>query len=153
VRVAEHVTRYVRRGVGRPVVVLRTGEEDNSELWPELVDTLAARCRVILPEAPGANAGFVSWMRGFLEGVGLLPVTLIAAGPFCVPALEFALLDQERLVGLVLVPHGRAEETGLSGALGTAAQTRALPVLVVRRECPAAAALALVERLLAGGAP
>jgi hypothetical protein len=151
VRVAEQVTRYVRRGVGHPVVVLRAGAGD-AELWPALVETMiAAHCRVILPEVPDAAAGFASWIRGFLDGVGLPPITLIAVGHFCVPALELALLDAERLARLVLVPCGRAEETGLAGALSTTARAGSpLPILVVRRECPATEALALVERFVAG---
>lgn len=146
---AGRVTRYVRRGVGPPVVLLRREDGPHGELWPALVETIAERCRVIIPEVPDADAEFGSWMRGFLDGVGLPPVTLIAAGTLCVPALEFALLDADRLSGLLLVPAGRAEETGLTGALGTTERTGALPVLVVRRECPAVEALALIDRFVA----
>ena len=154
---ADHVTRYVRRGVGPPVVVLRAGDGD-ADLWPELLETIAARCRLIVPEVPGAGAGvvcpdFASWIRGFLDGVGLPPVALVAAGAFCVPALELALLDPDRLAGLVLVPCGGAEETGLTGALGTTPQSTPLSVLLVRRECPAPEALRLVGRFVAGDAP
>jgi hypothetical protein len=147
--VAERVTRYVRRGAGHPVLVLRD-EADDSPLWPALVDTLAQRYRVILPESPDGDAGWMAWIRGFIDGVGCLPVTLIAAGEFCPPALELALLDPDRLARLVLVPCGGAEETGLTGALATQPRSRALPVLVVRRESPAADAVALVERFVAG---
>ena len=149
VRVAERVTRYVRRGAGHPVLLLRA-QGDDCPLWPALVDALAARCRVILPEAPEADVGFASWIRGFVDGVGCLPVTLIAAGEFSLPALELALLDVDRLARLVLMPCGDAEEAGLTGVLATRPRPRALPVLVVRRECPAAHAVALVERFVAG---
>lgn len=149
VRVDGHVTRYVRRGAGQPVVVLR-GSDDDAGLWPGLVETIAARCRVILPEAPGAGIEFVSWMRGFLDGIGLPPATLVAVGDYCVPALELALLDTERLTRIVLVPFGAAGETGLNGALRVTAQTAGLPALVVQRECPPAEAQRLVERFILG---
>ena len=149
VRVAERVTRYVRRGAGHPVLLLRE-QRDESPLWPALVDALAAHHRVILPETPEGGAGWSAWVRGFIDGVGCLPVTLIAAGEFCLPALELALLDTDRLARLVLVPCGGADETGLTGALATRPRARALPVLVVRRESPAGEAVAMVEEFIAG---
>ena len=150
VRVADRVTRYVRRGSGHPVLLLRE-EIDASPLWPALLDALAAHYRVIVPEAPDGDAGWMSWIRGFIDGVGCLPVTLIAAGQFCLPALELALLDTGRLARLVLVPCGGAEETGLTGAIAIQPRARALPMLVVRRESPVSEALALVEGFIAGG--
>jgi pimeloyl-ACP methyl ester carboxylesterase len=150
--VGGHVTRYARRGTGHPVVVLR-GAADDASLWPSLVGQLASRWRVIIPQPPEGDAGLVSWVGGFLDGVGLSPVTVIAAGRFCAPALEFALLDGDRLAGLVLVPGGPAEHTGLTGSLGTTARSGLSPVLVVRRECPSGNARALVERFVATTLP
>ncbi|HEX6535839.1 MAG TPA: hypothetical protein VF041_14670 [Gemmatimonadaceae bacterium] len=148
VRVGDCTTRYLRRGVGRPVVVLRATDCDG-ELWPPLLDAIAAHHRLILPEAPCADAAFASWFRGFADGIGLPPATMIAADAYCVPALELALLEPERLDRLVLVPRGRAEESGVAGSLSTAARQQALPILVVRRGHPASDALATVERFIA----
>jgi hypothetical protein len=150
--VGGYVTRYLRRGVGRPVVVLATSG-DSDALWPELLDAIAARHRLILPEVPACEAGFSSWLRGFLEGVGLSVVTLIATGQCCLPAVELALLDTERLERLVLVPDGCAEVTGLMGILGTAQRPSALPVLVLRRAARPEDALELVETFLLGAPP
>ena len=149
---AERVTRYLRRGAGHPVLLLRE-QGDESPLWPALVDALAAHHRVIVPETPDGDVGWGAWIRGFIDGVGCLPVTLIAGGEFCLPALELALLDTGRLARLVLVPCGGAEETGLTGALATQPRARALPVLVVRRESPVAEALALIEGFIAAKTP
>jgi pimeloyl-ACP methyl ester carboxylesterase len=149
VRVNGHVTRYVRRGAGQPVVVLR-GSDDDAGLWPGLVEAIAARCRVILPEGSGTGTGFVSWFRGFLDGIGLPPVTLVAVGDYCVPALELALLDTEGLTRIVLVPFGATGEAGLTGTLRAAAQAAGLPALVVRPEWPPTEALRLVERFILG---
>jgi hypothetical protein len=152
VRVAGHVTRYVRRGAGRPVVVL-SGASDCEALWPELLDAIAAHCRLILPEVPAHEAGFSSWLRGFLDGVGLPVVSLIATGHCCLPAVELALLDADRLERLVLVPDGCAEVTGLMGMLGTGERPSALPLLVLRRAASAEEALQLVEPFLPHAPP
>lgn len=151
VRVGGHVMRYLRRGTGSPVVVL-DDPAASGWLWPELIDVLASRTRTILPEPPGPDIDFVSWMRGFLEGIGACEAAVVAAGPFCLPALELALLGPGVLSRLVLVPDGSAEETGLTGALegsGTGNGSR-LPILVVRRQHPAPDSLALIERFLLG---
>jgi hypothetical protein len=150
VRAADYITRYVRHGAGKPVVVLDLGD---GALWPELTGALAARHRVILPEAPAAEAHFAVWLRGFLDGMGLPAVTLIAAGPFCLPALEFALLDPDRLERLVLVPAGAADATGLTGALGTTPAGALLGMLVVRRDHPAGEALDLIVEFIGGANP
>jgi hypothetical protein len=154
VRAADRVTRYVRRGSGAPAVVLQAphGAHPPAALWPGLADALAAGCRVILPEAPPPDAGFATWIRSFLDGLGLPPATLVAAEPYCLPSLELALLDPERLAGLVLVPRGGGAETGLTGALATAAPD-AVPLLVVRGDCPEAEALPLVAGFAAGTTP
>jgi hypothetical protein len=148
VRAADYVTRYVRHGAGKPVVVLDLAD---GTLWPELTDALAAGHRVILPEAPAAEAHFAAWLRGFLDGMGLPAVTLIAAGPFCLPALEFALLDPDRLERLVLVPAGAADATGLTGALGTTSAGALLGMLVVRRDHPTDEALELIVEFIGNG--
>ena len=150
--VAGYVTRYVRRGTGRPVVVL-AAPGDVDALWPELLDAIAARHRLIMPEVPAQEAGFGSWLRGFLEGVGLPAAAIIAVGPCCLPAVEVALLDTERLARLVLIPSGSADETGLTGMLGTTGRSSALPVLVLRRAAPVEQALRLVQPFLLAAPP
>jgi hypothetical protein len=152
VRAADFVTTYVRRGSGSPIVVLGPCD-DGVSVWPEVLDTLATRHRLVLPEAPGPDGRFQVWLRGFLDGLGQPVVGLIAGGRFCVPALEFTLLEPERVSRLVLVPRGWAEETGLAGEIATGPRRGALPLLIVRRECPAVEASALVSRFVASPAP
>ena len=171
VRVAGRVTRYARRGSGAPIIVLQAPDaaaDHARALWPALADALAAGGRVLLPEVPAPDArpdpverpipadipGFLEWIRGFLDGLGLPPATVIAAEPYCLPALELALLEPERLAGLVLVPERGAAETGLTGGLTTTtAAGEAVRLLVVRRDCPAAEAVPLVARFVAGPCP
>ena len=149
VRAHDHVMRYRRSGVGQAVLLLRS-DDGADALWPELGDVLAAHFRVILPEVPADGADVAAWLADFLEGLGVARVAVLAAEQLCLPALELALLDADQVARVVLVPGGRAEETGLDGALATRTRGAAVPLLVVRRGLPAAEALPLVMRFLAG---
>ena len=146
----DHVMRYRRSGLGRAVLVLLHSADGPEPLWPELVDALADRFRLIVPELPAAGADVAVWLTDFLEGLGTAGVVVIAADPFCIPALELALLDADQVARMVLVPGGQAEETGLDGALATTTRGASVPLLVVRRGLPAGEALPLVTCFLAG---
>jgi hypothetical protein len=148
VRAHDQVMRYRRAGAGRPVVVLR-GAPD--ALWPELESDLAARFRVLTPELSDDGGDTTARARDFLEGVGLDRVTLLAAEPFCVAALELVLLDACQVERLVLVPAGAPGETGLDGTLSTALAGVGVPLLVVRRGLAPAEALPLLRGFLAVG--
>jgi pimeloyl-ACP methyl ester carboxylesterase len=137
-------------GTGTPVVILLPATSD-ANVWPELFDALSADRRVYLPDLPDTELSFAIRMRAFLDGLGLSPVTLIAPGSFCVPALEFALLEPDRLQRLVLIPSGHADETGLTGVLSTSTLTKAVPVMVVRRDVSVADAMELVNDFVAQG--
>jgi pimeloyl-ACP methyl ester carboxylesterase len=144
VRAADHVTRYTRTGAGKPVLVL---DEPTivGTLWPELLSRLAEHHRVILPEVPDAELHFYRWLRGFAEGMGLPVMTMIAVGNLCVPALEFALLEPDRVDRLVLVSSGSADETALAGTLTPALSSAHVAMLVVRRDTAPANAIAAIE--------
>ena len=152
VRSADYTTRYVRVGAGQPVIVIDTTFNAGS-LWPELIGRLADGRRVILPEPQGGNDRFVGWLRSFLDGMGLPPVTLMATGELCVPSLEFALLEPERVKRLVLIPAGSAEETGLTSTIRPSLGTASVSMLVVRRDSIATEAISLIERFLRGEMP
>ena len=156
VRARDHVMRYRRTGAGRAVLVLCAGgaaEGDSTPLWPELPGELAAHFRVLVPEVPAAataEGDVAVWLVDFLDGLGAAGVAVVATERFCVAALELALLDADRVARVVLVPGGRAEETGLDGALATPSRGDDIPILVVRRGLPADEALPLVTHFLAG---
>ena len=145
VRAHDQVMRYRRAGAGRPVVVLRATAD---ALWPELDAHLVTRHRVVTPALPPDCPDLAAWTGAFLDGVGLDRVTLVATEPFCLPALELALLDGHRIERLVLVPSGTAAETGLDGALATTLAGVSVPLLVVRRGLGAADALRLLRDFL-----
>lgn len=147
IRLGERVTRYRRLGTGRPVVLLSPAPLADV-LWPEALDAIAARHRIYVPELPTDNGKFGPWLRGFMDGVGADHPTLVAASSLCIPALEYALLDPYRIQGVVLVPDGSVDETGLDGTIGAANGGATLPILVLRREHPAGSAAELLTRFL-----
>jgi pimeloyl-ACP methyl ester carboxylesterase len=121
---------------------------DSVPLWPELDESLAESFRVITPEVPATGADVAHWLSGFLEGVGLERVALVATDGFCLPALELALLGADHVERLVLVPAGHAGETGLDGTLATSLAGVAVPLLVVRRGLSSEEALPLLMQFL-----
>ena len=152
VRSADYTTRYIRVGAGQPVVIV-DATMDPGALWPELIGRLAEGGRVILPEIQDGGDRFTPWLRSFLDGMGLPPVTLVATGELCLSALEFALLEPERVRRLVLIPAGSAEETGLTSVITPSVGASSVAMLVVRRDCPPGDAIPLIERFLRGEMP
>jgi hypothetical protein len=147
VRAHDQVMRYHRAGAGRPLVLLRTAASADS-LWPELEEHLVSRYRVFTPELPPDCEDVAGWVKGFLEGVGLDRVVVVATEPCCLSALELTLLGVAQIERLVLVPGGLANETGLDGTLATTYAGVPVPLLVVRRGLSAAEALPLLRQFL-----
>jgi hypothetical protein len=114
VRVGEHVTRYVRRGSG-PSVVLLGADADANPLWAPLVESVAATHRVVVPQLPTDGANHSAWLRGFIEGLGLSAVVIMAGSALCEAALDLAAVDDFTVRKLVLLPEDSAA-VGYSGA-------------------------------------
>jgi pimeloyl-ACP methyl ester carboxylesterase len=150
VRAHDQVIRYRRAGTGRPVLVLRSSLEPHP-FWAELDEALVGAFRVLTPDVPTAAMDVAAWIHGFLEGVGLERVTIIADDSLCIAALEMVLLNADQVERMVLVPAGTASETGLDGTLATSLAGVAVPLLVVRRGLPASEAIPLVRQFLGHG--
>ena len=150
VRAHDRVIRYRRSGVGRAVLLLLRAPDDSEPLWPELLDGLDRSFRLIVPEAPSAGADVASWLADFLEGLGVSSVRILAFDPFCIPALELALLEADQIDRIVLVPNGSGAGTRGAGrgALATAMREVAVPLLVLRRGQPVDETLPLVTAFL-----
>jgi pimeloyl-ACP methyl ester carboxylesterase len=148
-------TRYRTGGGGRPVVLL--GE---TALPAETVQALAARCRLIIPEVPGEaerpGRAFSAWLRGFLDGLGLAEVALVAEPVQGVAALAFAMLDCERVTRVVLLVADGADPVAPAGVIRDGLAERAQPLLLVRLDeaagQPTALASGELVRFLEGGA-
>src|SRR5687768_9062075 len=105
VRAHDQVMRYRRTGAGRPVLVLRS-PDDPDPLWPELLATLGASYRVIVPDPPEGDTDVATWLTSFLEGLGATSVRIVASDRFCMPAVELALLEAVGIVRMALVTDG-----------------------------------------------
>lgn len=96
VTAGENETAYRRAGYGPVVVVLGFAVGEDALLPDELVP-LIARCRVIVPDHQAVEAfhtsrdagdtAFARWLHGFLEGLGLVRVRVVAQERLG-PALE-----------------------------------------------------------------
>ena len=147
VRAHDRVMRYRRCGAGQAILVLRPADGPEP-LWPELARALAANCRVIAPDVP-AGADVAAWLSDFLDGLGLARIAVVACDAFCVAALELALLDPDRVAGLVLVADGASDAGGVDGVTATTTERAgAVPLLVVRRGLAVEQALPRVTRFL-----
>jgi pimeloyl-ACP methyl ester carboxylesterase len=147
----DRVIRYRHSGSG-PAVLLLASEGSSLPLWPELLEELGRRFRLIAPVLPAADSAAAE-LADFLEGLGMDGVTVIAAGSFCIPALELALRDADQIARVVLVPDGQSTDSAWGGTLATRAREAAIPLLVMRRGVAAAEALSLFATFLAGRAP
>jgi hypothetical protein len=137
VRARDHVVRYRRSGLGRAVLVLIPPDHPDA-LWPELLDGLGGAFRLIVPEPPAAEPDAAAWLATFLEGLGVSNVGILAAGCFCIPALEAALAEADQISRIVLVPAGAGGgRPAANGVLETAIREVGVPLLVVRRAQPA----------------
>ena len=145
VRAHDRVVRYRRIGTGRPVLALYS---PGDPLWPELLQTLGAGYRLIVPQPPGAGADITPWLAGFLEGLGLSSVRILAADSFSIPALELALLDTAGISRMVLLAEGPAAPDAPRGFLRSAVGRTSVPLLLVRRAQPAGGMIALITDFL-----
>ena len=81
-----------------------------------LIETLAARFRVIVPDVSGgppSGGGDLEWLAPFLEGLGLLGAGVVAAGPFGTAASALALEAPDHVSRVVIL-----DEPGRTGARG-----------------------------------
>jgi hypothetical protein len=105
-------TSYIRAGVGAPLLLLDPQVSPDGSCTP-LVASLAVHFRVLAPEAPAPDAmrapshgsratAFSTWLRGFLDGLGLPPVSILARDEYALPSLSFCFTDAPRVERLVL---------------------------------------------------
>ena len=102
VRVGDHAIRYVRRGSGQPVVVFGV-DAGRNPMWGSLLEQLARSHRLVIPQMPPIGVDVTGWLRGFIEGIGLAPIVLLAGGPSAAAAVELAAMDDFTVRKLILV--------------------------------------------------
>ncbi|HEV2130838.1 MAG TPA: hypothetical protein VGR27_07040 [Longimicrobiaceae bacterium] len=137
-------TYYARLGSGEPILVLGSGEARDS-LGSFLLVPLAARFRVIAPEPlvedgkatlmlPGSAGApaFSSWLRDFLDGLGVEQVSIVAEGKLAIPSLCFTLSDPGRVERLVLLYPDAPGPLPVESVIGEVLHPSETPLLVLR---------------------
>jgi len=147
-RVGDHVTRYVRRGSGLPVVIIGTDEEPHA-VWAALAAALVDGVRVIAPEAPVAPGEFVTWLRGFVEGLGVSSAVVIVGGAWCAAAVELLTSEAGDFRALVFIPTRGTDEAALRVAIESRPDSATLPTLWVQPDWPPAEAVRRILELIA----
>jgi hypothetical protein len=140
--------RYRRSGTG-PTLLLLGAEAESSPLSTELVASLGARFRVIVPDVP-PSASVTEWVAEFLEGLGTCEVAILAANHLCMPTIELAFRGIEQIKRLVLIPDGEPDDSTSEGAITAAVGAPAIPVLILRPGLGADESPSLVTSFLAG---
>ena len=147
VRVGDHVTRYVRRGSGSPVILLGASV-NGSSIWPMLVDALASRHRLVIPETPKAEPDVAAWLRSFMEGIGVFSVALVAGWKNRESALSLASVDEFTVRKLVLVPDGESNGAGAASIDVEPSVLDADRMLLVARDWQHGEAIDRIERFI-----
>lgn len=99
-------TQYRSAGRGDAIVLLTADPRTTASL----LDRLPRRLRVLAPDmAPVTLAGpdaadrFDTWLHGFLDALGISRTSLVTDSSCAAVALGFALLDSERVYGVVVL--------------------------------------------------
>ncbi len=137
-------TYYARFGSGEPILLLGSGGAGDS-LGSFLLAPLATRFRVIAPEPlvecgrvtlalPGSAGApaFSTWLRDFLDGLGVEQVSIVAEGQLAIPSLCFALSDPGRVERLVLLYPDAPEPTPAESVIGEVLHPSGTPLLLLR---------------------
>lgn len=108
-------TKYVRAGKGAPVLLL-LDERAVTAVVSQLLEALTAEFRLLLPaidgdlvlNAPDGHAAFCSWLRDFMDGLGVDRFALIATAHYSAAVAAFMSTDPERIDRVVLLGAGGA---------------------------------------------
>ena len=96
-------TQYLRSGRG-PSVLLLSGDE---QISGALIAELPKRYRLIVPDVPPSLAatasGFHTWLRGFLDALGINRASIVTGPCFAAQVLGFGLVEPERIERLVFL--------------------------------------------------
>jgi hypothetical protein len=145
----DRIMRYRRSGAGMPILLM-VPVPGTAHLAEELTRAFAGNFRLIVPELP-TSTDPTEWLSEFLEGLGTSAVTLIAAGPLCMPAIELALRDDDQVSRLVLIPDGDADHSVRDDTLITTFGTSQIPALIVRPGLGSRETTAIIVRFVESG--
>jgi pimeloyl-ACP methyl ester carboxylesterase len=113
-------THYRRAGRGASVILL-SGE---ATISTALLSGLPRHFRLIAPNVPPSLAvtanGFQTWLRGFLDALGITRAAIVVGPCFAAQVLGFALTEPERIGQLVFLVGPCGNSFGMDGERGLA---------------------------------
>jgi hypothetical protein len=92
-------TEYLRVGSSTPALLFLAAPDDPDR--DSVIRSLGVQGRVVAPSIP-AGVDFATWLRDFLDGIGVLPVRIVATEALGAPALLFAAADPSRVEQITL---------------------------------------------------
>lgn len=108
VTVGDMETGYLRAGSGPALLLVLPASQTigssttGGGTFDRLVDALSPHCRVFVPDADSALP-FATWLRGFMDGLGLDSASLLTDDGVGADALDFARTHPERVERIVIV--------------------------------------------------
>jgi hypothetical protein len=121
-----------------------------SPVWSPLVEQLVGSHRVVVPQPPPEGTDLSTWLRGFIEGIGLTAIVLIAGGAAAAPSLDLATSDDFTVRRLVLLPTAGENGDAPGSASRAEGQTAVDRTLWVRPEWPTSDSLQRIESFING---
>jgi pimeloyl-ACP methyl ester carboxylesterase len=129
-------TRYVRAGRGAPVLLL-FDDGAVAAVASQLLETLVSEFRLLLPALNGngsdfADAGqgsFSTWLRNFMDGLGIDRFAVIATTSYTDAIAAFATTDPDRIRGVVVLATGNPEVAGLAASRWHPGQVHSLELV------------------------
>ncbi len=109
-RAGTATTEYTRSGTGPTVVLLAPSGLDHP-VWSAITGAATRRLRVIAPDRFPSDQRFASWLRSFLDGLGLARVSLVAEAEIGIRVIGFALAQPERIQRLVVLTDSDEHDT------------------------------------------
>ena len=142
-------THYQRAGRGTSVILL-SGDGTTSNA---LLAGLPRHFRLIAPNVPASLAvtasGFQTWLRGFLDALGVTRAAIVVGPCFAAQVLGFALMEPERIGQLVFLVGPCGTSFGMDGERGVVDRLekagQSLLVLPLDQSDPAAFARSLAS--------
>ena len=138
---------YRRSGGGRPLLLL-DGSAERHAGSTDLVESLGAAFRVIVPSVPSDEADLDTWLAAIIDGLGLSGLILVAEGEFRVPALQRALVDPDHVSAIVLLCPGHGSDLALSGTVTQSPGLPVVPLLLLRQSSTAGAIVGALHGFL-----
>lgn len=132
VRAYGRVFTYWHMGRGTPVLLLAS-PVGSWRMAHELLDGLAAHFRLIVPDTAPAGTALECWLAGFLDGLGVRDVGVVADGSFQTAVSDLVSRDPGQIGQVVVVVDEAFHPAGSDTGFRPVAGLMDVPILQVTR--------------------